>query len=184
MLVTMYVLPLFPLQLKSVKLMDAQGNIRTITPADDHLWKAVTVSVGRLGIILEVTMMIVKNTDVRRDKSEISVDTFVNSIAQLQQQYNAARANNSLASWAVWQAIKPWNEVQLFWFVPSRMLWKVTYTKLALVADADAINVMATDGPGERSALPEGAYQQQEVQAAGSGGSSILLDTLSLVGVV
>eukprot|EP00878_Enallax_costatus_P036715 GHUV01041260.1.p1 GENE.GHUV01041260.1~~GHUV01041260.1.p1 ORF type:complete len:308 (+),score=29.38 GHUV01041260.1:973-1896(+) len=156
-------------QLKSLKLMDAEGNIRTITPTDAHLWKAATVSVGRLGIILEVTMMILKNAPIRRDKADISSNAFVDSMVQLQQQYVAARANNSLTSWAVWQVIKPWNEVQLFWFVPSNMLWKVTYTRLSPVADADAIKVLATDGASERSATPQGAYQQQAVKEAGTG---------------
>ena len=49
--------------------MDAAGAIRTATPSSDpHLWRALTVSVGRLGIILELTFKIVRNKAVRRNK--------------------------------------------------------------------------------------------------------------------
>lgn len=50
--------------------MDATGAVHTATPeADPHFWRALTVSVGRLGIILEVTFAIVPNASVRRTKT-------------------------------------------------------------------------------------------------------------------
>lgn len=49
--------------------MDASGNIQTTTPhSDPHLWRALTVSVGRLGVILELTFKIVPNKSVKRHK--------------------------------------------------------------------------------------------------------------------
>eukprot|EP00879_Flechtneria_rotunda_P031001 GHRR01033806.1.p1 GENE.GHRR01033806.1~~GHRR01033806.1.p1 ORF type:complete len:134 (-),score=30.67 GHRR01033806.1:288-689(-) len=103
------------LQLKGLTILDAQGNIRTLDPiTESHLWQAAGISVGRLGIILDLTISIVKNLPVKRDKQDISPNEFVASIGQLQQNYNAAvGAGNALTSLAVWQAVKPWNEVQV-----------------------------------------------------------------------
>eukprot|EP00879_Flechtneria_rotunda_P009437 GHRR01009879.1.p1 GENE.GHRR01009879.1~~GHRR01009879.1.p1 ORF type:complete len:396 (+),score=77.69 GHRR01009879.1:1419-2606(+) len=158
-------------QLKGLTILDAQGNIRTLDPiTESHLWQAASISVGRLGIILDLTISIVKNLPVKRDKQDISPNEFVASIGQLQQNYNAAvGAGNALTSLAVWQAVKPWNEVQLLWFIPSRVLWKVSYTRIAdPISDQNALQVIATDGPEGNQVLP-GAYQQMEVQPAGTG---------------
>jgi hypothetical protein len=44
----------------------------------------------------------------------------------LQDKYTAAiSGGNSPISGAVWEATKPWNELQLFWFIPNSMLWQV-----------------------------------------------------------
>jgi hypothetical protein len=122
--------------------MDAQGTTRHITPASDpHLWKAASASIGRLGIILDLTISIVKNTPVRRSKVDISTEEFVTSVQRLQEDFKAAAgphalaafsganegagAGNSsssssglgsispLASYAVWQAVKSFDETQV-----------------------------------------------------------------------
>jgi hypothetical protein len=123
--------------------MDAQGTIRRITPSSDpHLWKAASASIGRLGIILDLTISIVKNTPVRRSKVDISTEEFVTSVQRLQEDFKAAAgphalaafsgesegagAGNSssssasslgsispLASYAVWQAVKSFDETQV-----------------------------------------------------------------------
>lgn len=56
-------------QLAALKWMDARGRVRTATPEGDrHLWDALTVSVGRLGIILETIFRIVPNKSIERIK--------------------------------------------------------------------------------------------------------------------
>lgn len=107
--------PFTPPQLRALTIMDADGTIHKLTPASNpHLWKAATVSVGRMGIILDLTIAIVKNNMVKRDKADISVPEFVDTISQLQSSFNAAAAgNHSMLSLAVWQAVKPWNELQV-----------------------------------------------------------------------
>ncbi|WIA21698.1 hypothetical protein OEZ85_000865 [Tetradesmus obliquus] len=183
-------------QLRGLTLMDASGSIRSITPSSDpHLWRAASVSAGRLGIILDVTISIVKNTAVRRSKEDISTEEFVTSLQRLQEDYKAAAgpavaassgaANQDggnataaaagglgsispLASYAVWQAVKSFDEVQLFWFIPSRMLWRVTFERLTDgLSDEEAAKVMAADGPS--NGLPEGAHAQMKVNAVGTG---------------
>jgi hypothetical protein len=129
--------------------MDAQGTIRTITPTSHpHLWKAAAVSVGRLGIILDVTISIVKNTPVRRSTVDISTEEFVTSVQRLQEDFKAAAGpavatssgaseaagsagvagvnatatggDSPLASYAVWQAVKSFDEVQVGGYAEHR----------------------------------------------------------------
>jgi FAD/FMN-containing dehydrogenase len=46
-------------QVKALKVILANGTLLELTPEDDiHLWRALGVSVGRLGIITELTMRI------------------------------------------------------------------------------------------------------------------------------
>ena len=50
---------------------------------------------------------------VRRDKVDISPDTMVAALQALQADFRAAAVNNSMSSAAVWQAVRPWDEVQV-----------------------------------------------------------------------
>jgi hypothetical protein len=123
--------------------MDAQGSIRRLTPTSDpHLWKAASASIGRLGIILDLTISIVRNTPVRRSKADISTEEFVTSVQRLQEDFKAAAGPHALAafagaaegagggnssnagssglgsisplaSYAVWQAVKSFDETQV-----------------------------------------------------------------------
>ena len=96
--------------------MDGEGNVRTVTPTSDpHIFRAMAVSVGRLGIMLEVSMRIVPNKTVRREKHDINTDAFASAVQKLQQQYIAARGNgtNGPISRAVWDVLKAWDEKQV-----------------------------------------------------------------------
>jgi len=56
-------------QLTAIKWMDARGELHTTTESSHpKLWRALTVSVGRLGVILEVTFKVVINKSVQRHK--------------------------------------------------------------------------------------------------------------------
>jgi hypothetical protein len=96
--------------------MDAEGNIRTVTPTSDpHTFRAMAVSVGRLGIMLEVSMRIVPNKAVRREKQDMTTEGFASAVQKLQEQYIAAKANgtNGPSSRAVWEVLKQWDEKQV-----------------------------------------------------------------------
>lgn len=59
------------MQLRGLTLMTADGSTRHLTPSDQHLWRAASVSVGRLGIILDVTIAIAKNRPGARSRSSV-----------------------------------------------------------------------------------------------------------------
>lgn len=67
----------------------------------------------RLGIILEVTFSIVKNTAVRRAKADIGVSDFVADVKKLSSTYTDTAASSGANSLKVWQAVKPWDETQV-----------------------------------------------------------------------
>lgn len=47
--------------------------------------------------------------------------------------------------------------LQLFWFVPSRLLWNVTFTR----QEPEAPSIIAEDGP-QQQRPPAGAFQQSK----------------------
>lgn len=67
----------------------------------------------RLGIILEVTISIVRNLPVRRTKEDIKPADFVSDIHALSSRYSEAVKSNSQYSLAVWEAVKDWSETQV-----------------------------------------------------------------------
>lgn len=50
------------------------------------------VSVGRLGIILDLTFKIVPNLSVRRERKDVDFNEFVDSLKEVQQQYKGLLA--------------------------------------------------------------------------------------------
>lgn len=58
--------------------------------------------------------------------------------------------------------------LQLFWFIPSRLLWNVSFTRVDPLEDPEVMQILAQDGP-EEDAMPQGAYTQMEAKAVGTG---------------
>lgn len=58
--------------------------------------------------------------------------------------------------------------LQLFWFIPSRLLWNVSFTRVDPLEDPEVMQILAQDGPADE-AMPEGAYTQLETKAVGTG---------------
>jgi hypothetical protein len=121
--------------------------VHALTPASHpHLWRAAAVSVGRLGVIVDITLRIVRNEAVRRSRSELSVSDWVEAMGVLAANYSAVRsAGHADGSAAAWAGMQPWDRVQVFWFVPSRLLWKVSFS----LNPADTFTVTASDGAAE-----------------------------------
>lgn len=79
------------------------------------------LSPDRLGITLEVTLSIVKNTRVRRTKTDLGVTEFVADIKELSGRFSEALASSGAKSMAVWEAVKPWDETQV---TPKNVIFK------------------------------------------------------------
>ncbi|KAI8470601.1 MAG: POT family-domain-containing protein [Monoraphidium minutum] len=160
-------------QLKAIKFMDATGAIRDATPASDpHLWRALTASVGRLGITLELTLGIVKNEAVRRIKQDAPIQGFLQDLRALQDGYNAAKGGPRAkaapgTAGRVWSVLRPWNDAQVFWHVPLRSTWVVTFQRYSNATAAPPA-VSALDGapPPVVSALNGGRVDTAATAAA------------------
>jgi hypothetical protein len=53
------------------------------------LWKAMQVSVGRLGVITAVTFKIVPNNNMHRRKFDVGLNTFLDKMKRVQDGYNS-----------------------------------------------------------------------------------------------
>ena len=85
------------------------------------LWKAMQVSVGRLGIITAVTFKIVPNALMTRTKYDVTVDSFLADMKALQDGYNAQGEASP--------AVQAMDGTMYCWFVTRRRpstsaLWK------------------------------------------------------------
>jgi FAD/FMN-containing dehydrogenase len=100
-------------QLKSLRLLVANGTIVNITPeTHPHLWRAAGVSVGRLGIIVDLTMRIVHQRAVRRSMQDLSFNNFAAQVKAVQQQYVAAKGSKNVD--AMKEAIYQLDETQVW----------------------------------------------------------------------
>lgn len=114
-------------QLTQLKLVIANGTELTLTPeSHPHLWKAAAVSIGRLGVITEVTLRIVPQKAVVKEVDTIDIGNFTAAMLEVEAAYNAAVAANDEE--AVREALFAIDETQLFWFLPADSLWRVDYS--------------------------------------------------------
>ena len=148
----------------SIKLMTANSTIIEITPVKDpHLWKAAGVSVGRLGIITEITFKIVPQRAVKRDLQDISYNEFAAQIKLVEDAYNQARAKNDVDGMKF--ALSQIDETQAFINYPVSTVWRTDYTwfdkePLGVILNLDQTpSVQAMDGP---------AYNQIEKAPVGA----------------
>ncbi|KAK9839103.1 hypothetical protein WJX74_009638 [Apatococcus lobatus] len=116
-------------QLLALDVVLANGTLTTFTKASyPHLWKALQISVGRLGIITQLTLRIIPQQAVQRSQAQLSDAQFAQQIKLTQDAYTSALdgGNQSL----VVAALAQLDETQVFWFVPTQNAWRVDYQKL------------------------------------------------------
>lgn len=114
-------------QLTQLKLVVANGTEITLTPESyPHLWKAAAVSIGRLGVITEVTLRIVPQLTVVKELETINTANFTQALLEVQDAYNAAVESNDKD--AIQQALYALDETQLFWFLPGDLVWRIDYS--------------------------------------------------------
>ena len=96
-------------QVLSIQYVLADGSVRDFTPADGPLFQAATASVGRIGVITQVTLAVVPAVPVRRTVAKQTWDEMVADLSGAANAYTAARtAGNAAAATA---ALAPFNEV-------------------------------------------------------------------------
>ncbi|CAL8469269.1 g8810 [Coccomyxa elongata] len=158
----------------------ANGTLATFAPASNpHLFAAVQVSVGRLGIITQVKLPIKAQKAVKRSLDTMSMDVFTQQLVQVEQNYMAALQSGDEA--AVFKALEPVEAVQAFVFPVSGDLWKVSY-ELVATTSLDSTSELAgvvntekyyqsltTDGTTSGPPKTPGAFAQ--TAAAPQGGS-------------
>jgi len=66
----------------------ANGTVMEINQSNPHLMRAWAVSVGRLGVLLDVTLKISLNVNVRRTARPLSSSAFVQRMKEVQRAFN------------------------------------------------------------------------------------------------
>ena len=77
------------------------------------LW--VQVSVGRLGIITQLTLKIVPQRSVRQVEQDMTASNFADQVKQVQDAYLQAKQTGSPS--AIWTALHSLNETQVLFFI-------------------------------------------------------------------
>ena len=87
-------------QLVGMKVVLANGTLLELKSPEEnpHLWNALALSVGRLGVIVEVTLKIVPNELMVRTGREITFNEWVDELHVVQENYKAALAANDSAA--------------------------------------------------------------------------------------
>ncbi|KAK9823265.1 hypothetical protein WJX72_001448 [[Myrmecia] bisecta] len=130
-------------QVTELEVVLANGTLATFTPmSNPHLWKALQISVGRLGIITQLTFTIVPQRAVERSLAQITLAQFADQVTAAQNAYNQGSATNNLT--LVEQALNSLDETQAFWFVETDQVWRTDYTRLDREPAAVLINIDPT----------------------------------------
>jgi len=160
-------------QVKSMKVIIANGTLLDITPDEDiHLWRALGVSVGRLGVITELTMRIKPQQAVRRSLQELNFEEFAAQIKEVQEEYNSAKAAGDIDSQR--RALAALDETNALWHPALRDVWRIDFSYLdkepenvLLNLDQEDPLVQAMNGPPMVQAMdgPSGVYSQPDRRA-------------------
>ena len=144
-----------------MKIILANGTLKEYTPKDNlHLWKALGVHVGRLGVITELTFRIKPQQAVKRKLQELSFEEFAAQVKVTQDAFNAAKAAGDDV--AVRKSLAQLDETQALWHYALREIWRVDFEYLdkeplsvLLNLDLEDPKVQAMSGPN-----PQGVYNQ------------------------
>lgn len=79
-------------QVTAIQLALADGSLRTFTPADGYLFYAAITSVGRLGIVTQLTLKVTPSVPVRRTTVKVTYDSMTADVTAVQNAYVAAMA--------------------------------------------------------------------------------------------
>lgn len=152
-------------QVRGLKIILANGTTLELKSPDEnpHLWRALGVSVGRLGVITEVTLRIVPATPVTRTSRKVKFDQFVDELFEIQEEYKSDKTKNDTDGMKT--ALAPLDEALCFWVLPTGDIFRADFTHENKSADSVILNlttpiIEALDGPPQDAPLP-GVFEQQ-----------------------
>jgi FAD/FMN-containing dehydrogenase len=176
-------------QVRGLKVILANGTLLELNSPEEnpHLWKALGVSVGRLGVIVEVTLRIVPAEDVTRTSHQTTYNEYVDQLFTVQEAYKAALEKNDTE--AITAALAMLDESAAFWVAPTNTMFRVDFTHAeknatSPVEHIDLKNVEAMDGPSADAPLPAlpGVFDQVPSPAVEPNPIQIDPDLVMLIG--
>ena len=148
-------------QLRGLQVILANGTLLNLTPKDNiHLWRALGVSVGRLGVLTQVTLHIKPQQAIRRRLQELDFEDFASQVKKTQDTYvTALKAKDDIAAR---KALSQLDETQGLWHYALNEVWRVDFDYLdkeplsvLLNLDHNDPRVQSMSGPS-----PSGVYNQ------------------------
>ena len=132
-------------QVESMRLMVANGTIIDVSPeSNPHLFKAAGVSIGRLGVITDLTLKIKPQQAVTRSLDDINIWQFADEVERVQNEYTAAKEAWDVEAGAM--ALAKLDEVQALWHVGNEVLWRTSYTYLDKEPENVLLNIPIVEG--------------------------------------
>lgn len=139
-------------QLVALTMVHADGKVKHYdegsTPAP--LFNALRANLGRLGVVVDVTLRIVPNTLVTRRSQDLSPDDFVRQMQRVSDIVRAceksSKYNNVDEVWKCamnYDEIKALDETQLFWYIPLKELTRVTFERSSPMPTFASYNEMS-----------------------------------------
>lgn len=127
-------------QVTAIQLVLGDGTVKNLTPADGFLFQAAVASVGRVGVITQLTLTVVPSVPVER---AVAKETWDDMVAEVSAAANGwVAATNAGDPTAAAAALAPLDEIDYFMYIPLRKAWKVNYTRLSADADGKAATVV------------------------------------------
>ena len=155
----------------------ANGTVAAFHEDDtpEHVFNALRTNVGRLGVVVDVSLRIKPNHPVRKTSFEIAPETFVQRVERASEKFaecvdraettdhpspDAARKKCATAS----PEMRRLDETQAFWFFPLGKIVEVTFSRLDdFEADLEtAAAVSRNDGDSNDSVSREAAVPEPE----------------------
>ncbi|PSC73887.1 L-gulonolactone oxidase [Micractinium conductrix] len=162
-------------QLRGLKLVLANGTMLELTPnSNRHLFMAAGASVGRLGVIVEVTMAITPQKAVRRTTREMTYRDFAEQIKRVQDAYAFSRARGDRNGMRA--ALSQLDETHAFLALPSATVLRTDFAYLEKEPAFVLLNAFPADGePGVQAMSgPQSSVGPQAEKPAVRGTDRIL----------
>lgn len=129
-------------QLVACTVVKADGSIDRYdeTTTSEALFNALRASVGRLGVIVDVTLRVVPNSQVRRQNADVTPDEFVDEMFRVQNAVRACERAHDGDIDAAWSCamenkdVLALDESQFFWYIPLQEMSKITFRRDATYA--------------------------------------------------
>eukprot|EP00873_Tetraselmis_striata_P012175 jgi/Tetstr1/432439/TSEL_021815.t1 len=136
---TLGAFPWYVYQVEALHVVLANGTATWITPeSHPQLMKAFRVSVGRLGVIVEVKLRIRPEVPVKRTNVWMRPSSFIARMMEVQDQYTA---NQTMPDWV--------DEIQFFWSAQTQEVAQVTFDRADEGSEEARKSILSSVEPDE-----------------------------------
>jgi len=125
-------------QMVACTIVKADGSVAHFAENDEStspaLFNALRASVGRLGVLVDVTLRVVKNSRIARRSADVTPDAFVDEMMRVQEAVRACEREHDIfdEQWACAmraEVVRALDETQFFWYIPLAELSRVTFIR-------------------------------------------------------